>query len=267
MKTQGQSPLDPWAIFASPYLQFGHSGLTTRQGEGRAKPDSLARPSQPPELIEKTWSPGLSRAPLADPSIPQFHYPPWPGVHFIKHAIVHSNSCVDKAGQTVVWPHGDKKCNPNNLVHSKFMYLLNQSYFRKSYPALRWIYHSFAGPITLEDITWYWLHNICSVIYNVTIADRFNVCHLLDKSILKVIWQFVSARSKRKKTAKANISRQSRKQGDGVREWSWVLGETGCQVFLSSSTCLLQTRENWKGLLRECPKRSIPPEGPGDTGR
>lgn len=44
-------------------------------------------------------------------------------------------------------------------------------------------------------------------------------------------------------------------------------GETGCQVFLSISTCRLQTRENWNGLLRGCPKRSIPSESPGDSGR
>lgn len=45
--------------------------LTSRQGEGRAKPDSPAHPSQPPELIEKTWSPGPPPASfLADPLHP-----------------------------------------------------------------------------------------------------------------------------------------------------------------------------------------------------
>lgn len=66
-----------------------------------------------PELIEKTWSPGPSCGP-ADPSIPlspslNSIIPPWPGVHFIKHAIMHSNSCVDKARQSVDWPHKDPK--------------------------------------------------------------------------------------------------------------------------------------------------------------
>lgn len=57
---------------------------------------------------------------------------------------------------------------------------------------------------------------------------------------------------------------------NSVMEWEnggGFRGETGCQVFLSISTCRLQTRENWNGLLRGCPKRSIPPESPGDFGK
>lgn len=114
MKTQGQSPLDPCSNIRRSLSAVWTLALTTRQGEGRAQPDSPARPSQPPELIEKTWSPGPSCAlpdwsPPSLPSISQFHYPPWPDVHFIKHAIMHSNSCVDKPPLT-----GPPRDNNNN---------------------------------------------------------------------------------------------------------------------------------------------------------
>lgn len=119
MKTQGQSPLDPCSNIRRSLSAVWTLALTTRQGEGRAQPDSPARPSQPPELIEKTWSPGPSCAlpdwsPPSLPSISQFHYPPWPDVHFIKHAIMHSNSCVDKPP-----PTGPRRDNNNNKMQCK----------------------------------------------------------------------------------------------------------------------------------------------------
>lgn len=60
-------------------------------------------------------------------------------------------------------------------------------------------------------------------------ADKFNECHLLDISIVKVIWQFVSAGGQKKKSgggeetaAKGNMSRQSWKQSDGEGAWRRV---------------------------------------------
>lgn len=129
--------------------------LTSRQGEGRAKPDSPAHPSQPPELIEKTWSPGPP--PLHPswliPSIPQFHYPSRPGVHFIKHTTMHSNKPRQSTGLTT--PR--QKCNPNNLVHSELMcsftYQIDPIPEQVTLPALICIYHSVAGPLTIRHIT------------------------------------------------------------------------------------------------------------------
>lgn len=113
-----------------------------------------------PELIEKTWSPGPSCGP-ADPSIPlspslNSIIPPWPGVHFIKHAIMHSNSCVDKARQSTDWPHKDpkrkKKSNPNNSSRGELMcsftYWIDPIPGKSPSFAWIWIYLSFAGPLT-----------------------------------------------------------------------------------------------------------------------
>lgn len=163
MKTQGQSPLDPCSNIRRSLSAVWTLALTTRQGEGRAQPDSPARPSQPPELIEKTWSPGPSCAlpdwsPPSLPSISQFHYPPWPDVHFIKHAIMHSNSCVDKPPLT--GPRRDnnnnnnKKCNANSLAHSELMcgftYRIDPVHNRTAPPSPR-----LKMDLTLKDITWY----------------------------------------------------------------------------------------------------------------
>lgn len=143
-------------------------GLTTGRGEGRAAPDSPARPSQPPELIEKTWSPGPSCVLLADPSPP---LPPSLNSIILPDPASTSSStpsCIPTAVSanprqsaprlTALPQKKKKKCNPHNSVHGELMcsftYRIDPiSAKLNPPPVLRWIHHSFAAH--LKDITWY----------------------------------------------------------------------------------------------------------------
>lgn len=94
-----------------------------------------------------------------------------------------------------------------------------------SFPALRWIYRAFTTRHHMVT-----QHSICSVINNFT-NSRYVQWVSLDKSIVKVVWQLVSAGGKRKKKQGKETSQG--KVENWVMEWENEAGFRGRQAVRS----------------------------------
>lgn len=105
-----------------------------------------------------------------------------------------------------------------------------------------------------------------SEINNFTIADKFNECHVLDKSIMKLIWQsMLRAKGKQKQQKETTQGAAQRKEW-----WSeWMQLSSGGR-WAVSSFCPAQPvdfrQDKTETVYSECPERSISSESSGDSG-
>lgn len=142
MKTQGQSLLDPWAIFVSLHLKFGC--LVTKLGRERAE-QSLIALHAPSRVNRKDLVTRSLLCPLSNSSIALFHYRPPPPKHHSLHQVGHHAIQQLCRENLFDWPCISKYKKDSQYIHVQPRTLDKSLFLKNSHPDLGQIYNRFKG--------------------------------------------------------------------------------------------------------------------------